>query len=98
MRVGSEGLSKRGLGYAQAAAPLAVSGSRGVACTFVGLQRLVLLDLVSPLSRGQDSAAVIRCKCRSTSRVRKAQSPPSHRVASSCADEHTSCWEGQQFY
>ena len=47
VRLGSEGLSKRGLGYAQAAAPLAVSGSRGVACAFVGVQRIILLDLVS---------------------------------------------------
>lgn len=47
VRLGIEGLAKRGLGYAQAAAPLAVSGTRGVACTAVGLQRIVLLDLVS---------------------------------------------------
>ncbi|CAL8460535.1 g64 [Coccomyxa elongata] len=55
VRVGSEGLSKRCLGYAQAAAPLAVSGSRGVACTFVGLQRIVLLDLEENEEDGDQS-------------------------------------------
>lgn len=34
------------LGYDRAHAPLAVSGPRGVACVLVGLQRIVLLDLV----------------------------------------------------
>ncbi|EIE25305.1 hypothetical protein COCSUDRAFT_46664 [Coccomyxa subellipsoidea C-169] len=45
VRLGVEALAKRGLGHAQAAAPLAVSGPRGVACAPVGLQRIVLLDL-----------------------------------------------------
>ncbi|KAK9909067.1 hypothetical protein WJX75_006696 [Coccomyxa subellipsoidea] len=62
VRLGIEGLAKRGLGYAQAAAPLAVSGPRGVACTAVGLQRIVLLDLEeeeneADLSEGSQSEA-----------------------------------------
>lgn len=52
VRLGIEALAKRGLGHAQAAAPLAVSGPRGVACAPVGLQRIVLLDLVCPCLPG----------------------------------------------
>ena len=42
-----EGARRRALCYSQAHAPLAVSGPRGVACVLVGLQRILLLDLVS---------------------------------------------------
>lgn len=47
IHLAADAFPKRGLSYEQAAAPLAVSGPRGVAATFVGLQRIVLLDLVS---------------------------------------------------
>jgi hypothetical protein len=39
------GARARPLGYAAAAAPLAVSGPRGVACVVAGVQRALLLDL-----------------------------------------------------
>lgn len=35
------------MSYTDAHTPLAVSGSRGVACVFAGWQRIILFDLVS---------------------------------------------------
>ena len=43
----SEGVRSIELPAAQVHAPLAVSAERGVACAFVGVQRAVVLDLVS---------------------------------------------------
>jgi len=60
IHLAADDFPERGLSYEQAAAPLAVSGPRGVAATFVGLQRIVLLDLVS--SR-PPSSALISAQC-----------------------------------
>ena len=44
----------RALGYATAAAPLAVSGPRGVACVVAGVQRALLVDLEEDEEAGDD--------------------------------------------
>ncbi len=49
-----DGTRWRALGYVATAAPLAVSGPRGVACAVAGLQRALFLDLEEDEEGGDD--------------------------------------------